>query len=175
MATSKPIREKQTINAGDIGELDPGMAQGVGPGAQMVDEDFDIEAGWTDEQVGFPPYWKPHAGRKFKATFVGTDSRDPDFVRHVLRATHALACQRGPAENAEFVAVKAGQFFTMSAYKALPIERFLGYEVIVIAEELREGVTKSGNDVWHFRLLTTDETKVLMKANEVNAGIERAL
>jgi len=148
--SNKDRRNQERMAAADAARNDP---------EAIVDEDFDIESVFTDEQVGLPPYWNPEVGRKFKATVVGIDDKDPNFNRFILRASHGIRCQRGPAEDAETLLVKAGQYFTCSLYAALPLQRFIGFEVIVICVKLREGVTKDGFDVWEFRVLTDEETK----------------
>ena len=139
---------------------------------EVEDEDFDIdEDDYSDEQVGLPPYWNPEVGRKFKAVVVGIDEKDPEFPRYQLRASAAVRCGRGPSDDAETVLVKKGQYFTCSTYAALPLNRYIGYEVIVICVKLREGVTKQGYDVWEFRVLTDSETK---KQLQDRRAIQRA-
>lgn len=150
-------------------------ARSQAEGNEVTDEDFDIdEDSYSDEQVGLPPYWNPEVGRKFKARVVGLDEKDPDFPRYQLVASHAIRCHKGPAKDAETVEVGRGQYFTCSVYAALPLDRFMGEEVIVICVRLREGVTKEGFDVWEFRVLTDKETKKrLMSRREIQKADER--
>lgn len=150
-SSNKDRRNQERMAAADAARNDP---------EAIEDEDFDIdEALYSDEQVGLPPYWNPEVGRKFKATVCAIDDKDPEFNRFVLRASHAVRCQRGPAKDAETLLVTKGQYFTCSVYAALPLQRFIGFEVIVICVKLREGVTKEGFDVWEFRVLTDEATK----------------
>lgn len=125
------------------------------------DEKFD-ETGAEEEQIGFPPYWKPSNGRKFKAKVIALDERDPMFPRWVLQSTHNIACESGPADDAEPRLVKAGEFFTMSLYAALPLERYFGCDVIVEAKEERD--LQGGKSLWVFGLKITPETKQIVEA-----------
>lgn len=162
VSSNKDRRNQERMAASDAARNDP---------EALEDEDFDIDSAFTDEQVGLPPYWNPEVGRKFKATVCTIDDKDPEFNRFVLRAAHAVRCQRGPAKDAETLLVQKGQYFTCSVYAALPLQRFIGFEVIVICVKLREGVTKEGFDVWEFRVLTDEETK---KQLESRRSIQQA-
>jgi hypothetical protein len=74
---------------------------------------------WTEEQVGFAPYWSPVEGASFIGRIVQKDDAAQDFVRYLVQAGQDIECQRGPADNAEKVLVKRGEHFTVSVYSAL--------------------------------------------------------
>jgi hypothetical protein len=117
--------------------------------------------GWEDEQTGFPPYWNPEVGKTFRGVVLGLDEKDPDFKRFALKATDQIMCAQGPADDAEQVIVKPGEFFTCSAYAALPLERYVGFEVFVMAKNKRD--IKGGKELWEFKLMIhPDEKKKLV-------------
>lgn len=125
--------------------------------------------GWEEEQVGFPPYWNPsHVGNALIAKVIMRDERDPSFVRYILQAVKfPLVCKKGPSEDAEQVIVQPGEFFTMSAYAALPLERFFDLEVVVKVankrklpgNEASDGVKR---DLWEFKVLVSPESKKIL-------------
>jgi hypothetical protein len=120
----------------------------------FADEAFD-ETGFEEEQVGFPPYWTPQAGRALKIRVVSFDQRDPTFPRWIVQATHNVACQSGPSDEAEPRMVKTGEFFSMSLYAGLPLQRYVGEEVIVKCKEERD--LKGGHSFWVWSILCTPE------------------
>lgn len=118
------------------------------------DEAFD-DSGTVEEQIGFPPYWSPASGRKLRIRVTAFDQRDPTFPRWVVQATHNVACQSGPSDEAEPRLVKKGEFFSMSLYAALPLQKYVGEEVIVECKEERD--IGSGKSLWVWSLRCTPE------------------
>ena len=123
----------------------------------------DITAGWEREQIGFPPYWNPAEGKKFLGRVILKDERDPAFVRYVIEATLApIKCQQGPADDAEAVIVKPGEYFTCSAYGALPLENFFGHQVLVTTTKKRKitpGEDGQPRTLWGFTVNVDEPTK----------------
>lgn len=131
----------------------------------------DITAGWEKEQIGFPPYWNPAEGKKFLGRVILKDEREPNFVRYVIEATLApIKCQQGPADDAEEVIVKPGEYFTCSAYGALPLENFFGHQVLVTTEKKRKipnGEDGQPRTLWVFNVKVDEPTKkALLKQRE---------
>jgi hypothetical protein len=124
-----------------------------------------IPKGWVEEQVGYAPYWKAvKEGDAFIGRVLMRDERNEEFVRYILECTKApVVCARGPAEGAEEVIVNVGEEFTCSAYAALPLDRFYGLEVMVIAKGKRKLNPTNDNpqkrDLWEFRVLVSPEDK----------------
>lgn len=88
--------------------------------------------GWDTVETGFAPYWKAELGKCLVAKFVACDARDERFPRYILQATRvAIECQRGPVDDAEFVTVQPGEFFTMTVYAGLDMERYLDLEMFI--------------------------------------------
>lgn len=120
--------------------------------------------GWEDEQTGFPPYWAPRGvGDSFKGIVLYLDERDPKFKRWTLRATVDLECQSGPSEDAEPRTVRAGEFFTISEYAALPMAPYMGIEVWVQVRAWREGVGQ-GEGMWDWKLKISPESRRIVQA-----------
>jgi hypothetical protein len=120
--------------------------------------------GWEDEQTGFPPYWNPEVGKAFRGVVLGLDEKDPDFPRYAFKATDQVMCARGPADEAEKVIIKPGEFFSCSAYAALPLQRYIGFEVYVMAKNKRD--IKGGKELWEFSLKIHPEEKKKLLALE---------
>jgi hypothetical protein len=119
-----------------------------------------VPEGFEQQQTGFPPYWGPEHGKTFRGVVIERDDRDPEFMRFLLKATAPVACAQGPAEDQTEVQVKAGEFFTCSAYAALPLDRYVGCEVFVQAKQKRD--IKGGKEVWDFALFCSAETARLV-------------
>jgi hypothetical protein len=155
--------EKQTITAEDVqtigadGEIN-------NSGNSTPDSEYGIPEGFTDQQTGYPPYWNPSDGKVFLGTVLFRDARDEEFIRYVLRASRKMTCFEGEADNAQEVQVLPGQYFSVGEYAALPLEKYVGHEVMVIASGKRD--IKGGKELWKFRLLCNDETTKLIAAKE---------
>jgi hypothetical protein len=147
------------------------------PGGEEIEE-FDVsmfEAAqeWVEQQTGFPPYWNPVVdedsgkGNGFKAKVMARDERDPEFIRYVLQATMGLRCQNGPADDAEEVLVKPGEYFTCGDYAALPLSDYFGEEVVVLTIRKRKLAANEKNpqkrDLWNFKILVSPETALRLE------------
>lgn len=135
--------------------------------------------GWENEQIGFPPYWNPsmkldekgktipETGNSFLGIPIDLDERNPDFPRYVIEAIRPIICKKGPAEDAEEILVKPGEFFTCSNYAALPLKEYFGYEVWVAPSRKRKLAANEENpqkrDLWDFDLKVSPKTKLLLK------------
>lgn len=123
----------------------------------------------VEEQTGFPPYWNPGIGKWFKATVMNRDERDPDFIRYHLLALAPVVCAKGPSDDAEEIEVQPGEFFTCSAYAALPLDKYFGIDIKVITYKTRKlpgndaskGVKR---DLFEFKILVTPDTRNLLEA-----------
>ncbi len=137
------------------------------PEAQQAEIATAVPQGWVEEAVGFPPYWKPTLGGYFKGIVLMRDERDPSFIRYHIEARMPLDCRTGKADDGEVVAVKTGEVFTTSAFAALPLDRFFGFEVFVQVTQTRKlpGNDQSDNverDMWVFKVMVSPETKKLL-------------
>jgi hypothetical protein len=163
-STFNPIESVIFTMAKKNKTADEEILQTNGAPVEFADGDFD-DAGFEEEQIGFPPYWTPVAGRKLRIKVIALDARDPEFVRWTVQATHNVACQSGPSDEAEPRLVKAGEFFSMSLYAGLPLQRYVGEEVIVSCKEERD--IGGGKSFWQWTLRCTSETHA-----RVNARLE---
>lgn len=123
----------------------------------------------VNEEVGFPPYWNPGIGKMFKATVMKRDDRDPDFIRYHLLALAPVICAKGPADDSEEILVNEGEFFTCSAYAALPLDEYFGIDVKVITWRKRklegnEASKGAKRDLYEFKIGVTGDTKNMLDA-----------
>lgn len=92
-----------------------------------------------------------------------------DFVRWILLATRTeVACQKGPAADAESVMVEVGQAFTLSEYKVLPFRLHYGDEVIVRTKSKR--AIADGKTLWEFDFFIPKDVKQLNQAKRLEAA-----
>ena len=134
---------------------------------------------WSEEQIGFAPYWNPKPEAWFYAVPVSRDERDSEFVRYLMRAEMDTPCQRGPNEEDESlnekVLVKKGEHFSISVYHALaePFDFYLacptdaGFEVPLRATATKKVKTKSGNQCWQWKVQVPPDTKKKLDARRV--------
>lgn len=135
------------------------------------DPDFST---FTDEQIGFAPYWNPETGKEFYGALVARDERDPEFVRYLVMnlSNRPLACSRGPADNAEEVLVQKGETFSISVYHQLreAFDFYLdvqSHKLMVVPMRLiaQDKVkTASRNEVWRFKLQVPMDVKKKLDA-----------
>lgn len=133
-------------------------------------EILDAVKDWEREQTGFPPYWKPKAaGDLFLGKPILKDERDPNFPRFVVQATQfPIVCQQGPADGADIVIVRPGDYFTCSVWAALPLEDFIDIESCVMAEHSRKLPPNEQSDgrprnLWTWNVKVTKESRLLVR------------
>ena len=110
-------------------KTDPSVALAVSnPDALPEFQNFE------EEQISLPPYLEISTkGQWFYGMPVFLDDKDPDFVRYIIKAEMPTKCQRGSrkkGENVECIVAK-DEFFTVSAYSGLPLERYIGVRCLV--------------------------------------------
>ncbi len=148
------------------------MAKNTAPNttknAAMGDEeDF---SNWSEEQIGFAPYWTPEEGESVAFTVLSRDERSEDFHRYICRAEqNQVQCYRGKSANAEEVIVKRGEQFTMSIYDSLD-EPFMFYLASGLSPRLRLTAKEkvptgnAGREVWKWTLLVDPAVKPQLDA-----------
>lgn len=133
-------------------------------GDELEDEGFEDSDFSEEESIGFPPYWNPEPGDVIYFKPAKLDVREANFHRWVCIALKPMTCQTGPAEDAEDVAVNRGEFFTMSVYAALPLEKYVDLSVKVVVKGKREKATKQNRHPWEFQLFLTKSSKRALTA-----------
>lgn len=118
-----------------------------------------VPDGYVEQQITFPPYWKPQLGKGWRGTIVRRDERQSDFPRYVIESAVTLDCQNGPVRDGEIFTVEPGEEFTMGVYAALPLHNYFDMEVAVIAvgsDPLPPNEKSDGRPrtLWRFRLFT---------------------
>lgn len=137
---------------------------GLDPALQAL-----IPKNFVETDIGFPPYWKADVNKGFRGIILGFDDRDPDFVRiHIENTGPALDCQRGPVDDGVVSTVQPGRIFTIGKFGALPLEGFIGVEVVALCVGKRKlpGNEASRNvprDLYEWRMLVAKEVEELMK------------
>jgi hypothetical protein len=89
---------------------------------------------FEEEQISLPPYLElKEVGQWFYAMPVFLDDKDPEFIRFIMKAEMPTKCQRGSRKKGENepVLVNKDEFFTLSAYTGLPLDRYIGVPVLV--------------------------------------------
>lgn len=121
-------------------------------------------AGWEEENLSLPPYWKldrgDHLGKGFAARVIMLDDSDPDFPRYVLEALAPVHCFTGPRDEAVPVDVKIGDYFTCSTYAGLPLHRYIGCRVVVQCDGTRK--TDQPQPMYTFRMVMHPEDKKMV-------------
>ena len=190
-------KNRETITSSDVASVSAGQVAGSAPLAttqrkvrQILEDqvknnaalaayevtDFDKAildaiADWDEEQVGFPPYWKPEAvGRIIMGKVLARDD-DGLFPRYILQAVLPVKCQKGSAQSntVQEVIVQPGQLFTMSQYAGLPLERF--FDIIVgirvTGERMLPPTEESDGkprDLWEWTVLVAPQDKEKLNA-----------
>lgn len=126
-----------------------------------------VPAGYVEEQISFPPYWKPELGMGWRGTVLYRDERDPTFHRYIIESSIAMDCRSGPVDDGVIITIEPGMNFSIGCYAALPLERFFGLEVAVIAVGSRklppnEASEGKPRDLWEFRTLVSPDVKQLL-------------
>jgi hypothetical protein len=131
------------------------------PSTAMVPAGLPAEvAGFVEEQITFPPYWNPSEDGFFYGTPIDLDAKDPSFVRYVVEAHADTPCFRGDKNSKEAVTVKTGEFFTLSAYAGLPLDRYIGIPCFVQVTGKRE--VGQPQPMWTFTLKVSAESKKIL-------------
>lgn len=127
-----------------------------------------VPEGYVEEQVTFPPYWKPDVAKGWRGIVIARDERDVKFPRYIIESMVTIDCRTGKVTDGEIVTVTPGMNFSISAYKALPLDRYFGLEVAVICKELRSGLPPTEEsdgmprDMWVWQMFVSPEVKALL-------------
>jgi hypothetical protein len=145
---------------------------------------------WTEEQVGFAPYWKPKKGEKIICRLVQKDEPEESFVRYLMQAGQDINCFRGGNQadddveenedgekqnNAEPVLVRKGEFFTVSVFYSLRglfdfyLESGLKPWMEIQATD-KVKTSKPGRRAWQWKLRVDPKDK--KKADTLRAAIQ---
>jgi hypothetical protein len=123
----------------------------------------ELLAGYTETDTAagsaFPPYWSPIEGKRFMASVVDIDTRNPEFVRYTFVAAHPIMCYRGEVDSQEEVRVLPGEHFSVSAYFTLPLDEYMGLGNVLI--EVKDKMKlRNGNTMWRWGVTLTPTQKV---------------
>ena len=126
-----------------------------------------VPEGYVEEQISFPPYWKPDLGKGWRGIVIARDQRDPNFHRYIIESSITLDCRKGPVDDGEIITITPGMNFSIGVYAALPLERFEGLEVAVIAMSTRrlpgnEASEHKPRDLWEFKTMVSPQVKALL-------------
>jgi hypothetical protein len=117
------------------------------------------ESDMEEEQIGFPPYWNPEIGKKFYARVEQLDMRDPAFVRYVCsNQGDPLDCFTGPTDDQKEKIVRKGERFSLSAYAALPLHDYIGFNVLVTVKG-KQKVPNQPSPMWIFSIAISKSDK----------------
>lgn len=134
-----------------------------------------IPSDFVETEIGFPPYWKASVNKGFRGVILGFDDRDPDFVRIHIENTGNLPldCQRGPVDDGVVQSVNPGRIFTISKFGALPLEQYIGVDVVVLCTGSRKlpGNEASRNvprDLWEWRVFVSQDVENLLRSRRAS-------
>lgn len=154
------------------------MAKNTAPVAAPVnvtEEGMPDFSKWSEEQIGFAPYWSPEPGESIFATVLVRDERSADFERYILRCEQPrLMCKRGKAINATEVEVKKGDSFTVSIYDSIEeafdfyIASGLQPRIQLTAEE-KIPTNTPGRSVWKWKLMVDPTVRPAL--DKLRAGV----
>lgn len=127
-------------------------------------------AGFEKEQISFPPYWEVAQGKWFYGMVIALDDRDEDFHRYVVQASHhPIECMQGSKEQAVPITVHDGEYFTLSTYSGLPLDRYIGVHVLVKCIGQKD--TGKPQPMWEFELrVSPEDKKLLLEDRKARAG-----
>lgn len=114
-------------------------------------------AGFEEEQLSFPPYWEASEGGWFYGMPVDVDTRDPQFGRYLIQAEMDIKCKTGKKDEQEEILVRKGEFFTLSMYGLLPLDRYIGTKVLVKCIGKKD--VGQPQKAWNFSLKVSPEDK----------------
>ena len=83
-------------------------------------------------------------------------------------------CERGDKHNKEEVLVQKGEFFTLSAYAGLPLDRYIGFAVFVQVKGQRD--VGQPQPMWEFTLkISPEDRKVFVEERKqrIAAAMQR--
>lgn len=136
---------------------------------------------WTEEQVGFAPYWRATKGASIIARLVQKDTPEDSFVRYLLQAGQDIECFRGgkgddeDEDSRERVIVKKGEFFTVSVWYSLQDVFDLYLETglrpwmqLTAVDKVK--TSKPGRTAWTWKLLVDPKDK--KKADQCRALLQ---
>lgn len=128
-----------------------------------------VPEGWVQDQVSFPPYWKPDLAKGFRGTVIARDERDGSFPRYIIESSLTVDCQQGPVNDGVIVTVEPGMNFSIGAYAALPLEKYFGLEITAIVVGARklpgnEASVMIPRDLWEWKVMVSPETSKLLKS-----------
>ena len=117
---------------------------------------------WEEEQITLPPYWEVGMDKWFCGLVVSVDDRDEEFVRYLVQAEMPIKCFTGSKKKneQEEVIVNKGEFFSLSAYASLPLDRYIGVRVLVRVTG-RKDIGRP-QPMWEFSLKVSPEDKKLL-------------
>lgn len=127
-----------------------------------------VPEGYVEEQVTFPPYWKPDVAKGWRGIVIARDEREVKFPRYIIESAVTIDCRTGKVNDGEIVTVTPGMNFSISAYKALPLDRYFGLEVAVICTALRTGLPGTEEsegmprDMWVWKMMVSPQVKELL-------------
>lgn len=114
-------------------------------------------------------------GNKFYGTVLTKEAplNSNDFSRYVLQAQTEHVMQLGSKDSGELVTVNPGDFFTVSEYGGLPLDRYYGVTVIILTVgKVRFFSKTQGRHVplWKFGLKVDAATKKLLEKDRQDLG-----
>lgn len=117
-------------------------------------------ANFEEEQITLPPYWNAHKDGWFYGMVVDLDNRDPEFPRYLVQAEKPLKCFVGSKDEREEVTVQPGEFFTLSVYGSLPLDRYIGVKVLVKCTGKKD--VGRPQPMWTFTLAVSPEDRKML-------------
>jgi hypothetical protein len=165
LATRKNSGEESGSAVAAVTEPLPPDLAGIDPAlAALIPQEF------VETEIGFPPYWKAAVNKGFRGIILGYDDRDPDFIRiHIENSGPPIDCQRGPVDDGVISTVSTGRIFTISKFGALPLEQYIGVDVVVLCVGSRKlpGNEASRNvprDLFEWRVFVSKDVENLLRS-----------